>query len=150
MSPATIHSGYRLINGPPSVSDYLSLRLGSGLSPRTEAQAVLALKGGWCAYHVVHEQSGATVGMGRVISDGGWYFHVMDIAVLPEHQRKGLGNVIMTAIMDHIRQEAVPGAYVNLLADPPGRSLYRKHGFLETALRGVGMGVLASLNQIGF
>jgi GNAT superfamily N-acetyltransferase len=148
MSPATVHSGYRLISGPPSVSDYLSLRLGSGLSPKTEAQAVLALKGGWCAYHVVHEQSGATVGMGRVISDGGWYFHVIDIAVLPEHQRKGLGDVIMTAIMDHIRQKAVPGAYVNLLADPPGRSLYRKTWFLGDGTRGGGDGGLASLNQI--
>jgi ribosomal protein S18 acetylase RimI-like enzyme len=141
MSLAIIHSGYRLINGPPSVSDYLSLRLRSGLSPKKEAQAVPALKGGWCAYHVVHEQSGATVGMGRVISDGGWYFHVIDIAVLPEHQRKGLGDTIMTAIMDRIRQEAAPGAYVNLLADPPGRSLYRKHGFSETAPGEVGMGI---------
>jgi GNAT superfamily N-acetyltransferase len=142
MSPAAIHSGYRLINGPPSVSDYLSLRLGSGLSPKTEAQAVPALKGGWCAYHVVHEQSGATVGTGRVISDGGVVFPCdRYIAVLPEHQRKGLGDAIMTAIMDHIRQEAVPGAYVNLLADPPGRSLYRKHGFMETAPGEVGMGV---------
>ena len=103
MSLAIIHSGYRLVSGPPSVSDYLSLRLRSGLSPKAEAQAVPALKGGWCAYHVVHEQSGATVGMGR---DGGWYFHVIDIAVLPEHQRKGLGNMIMTAIMDPICQEA--------------------------------------------
>jgi ribosomal protein S18 acetylase RimI-like enzyme len=110
MSLAIMHSGYRLINGPPSVSDYLSLRLRSGLSPKTEAQAVPALKGGWCAYHVVHEQSGATVGMGRVISDGGWYFHVVDIAVLPEHQRKGLGDAIMTAIMNRIHQEAAPGA----------------------------------------
>lgn len=80
--------------------------------------------------------------MGRVISDGGWYFHVVDIAVLPEHQRKGLGDLIMTAIMDRIRQEAPPGAYVNLLADPPGRKLYQKHGFVETAPQEVGMGLL--------
>jgi ribosomal protein S18 acetylase RimI-like enzyme len=143
MSPPTTKSspGYRLISGPPSTADYLALRLRSGLSPKTEAQATPALRGSWCAYHVVHEESGATVGMGRVISDGGWYFHIIDVAVLPEHQRKGLGDLLMGAIMERIRKEAGPGAYVNLLADPPGRSLYRKHGFFETAPGEVGMGM---------
>jgi hypothetical protein len=30
--------------------------------------------------------------MGRVIGDGGWYFHVVDMAVLPEHQRRDLSG----------------------------------------------------------
>ena len=47
----------------------------------------------------------------------------------------------MTAIMEKIKREAPPGAYVNLLADPPGRSLYRKHGFVETSPGEVGMGI---------
>jgi hypothetical protein len=38
-----------------------------------------------------------------------------------------------------VAQEAPPGAYVNLLADPPGRRLYARHGFTETAPRSVGM-----------
>ena len=59
--------GYRLVDGPPSTADYLTLRLEAGLSPKTEVQAVPALKGGWCAVHVLHEESDATVGMGRVI-----------------------------------------------------------------------------------
>ena len=79
--------------------------------------------------------------MGRCISDGGWYFHVIDVAVLPEHQRKGLGDMIMSAIMEKIRRESAPGAYVNLLADPPGRNLYKRHGVVETAPGEVGMGV---------
>jgi GNAT superfamily N-acetyltransferase len=90
---------------------------------------------------LVHEATGTTVGMGRCISDGGWYFHVIDVAVLPEHQRKGLGDMIVSAIMEKIRRESAPGAYVNLLADPPGRNLYKRHGFVETAPGEVGMGV---------
>ena len=31
------------------------------------------------------------VGMGRLLGAGGWYFHVLDMAVLPDHQRRGLG-----------------------------------------------------------
>ena len=75
--------GYRLVDGPPTVANYLSLRLKAGLSPKTEAQAIPGLRGGWYSVQVIHEETGATVGMGRVISDGGWYFHVIDIAVLP-------------------------------------------------------------------
>ncbi len=77
--------------------------------------------------------------MGRLLGDGGWYFHVIDMAVLPQHQRRGVGAAVLTALLDRIRQQAPPGAYVNLLADPPGRRLYERHGFRETAPGSVGM-----------
>ena len=44
--------------------------------------------------HVLYEVDAKTVGMGRILGDGGWYFHVVDMAVLPEHQRRGLGDVV--------------------------------------------------------
>jgi len=71
--------------------------------------------------------------MGRLLGDGGWYFHVVDMAVLPEHQRRGLGDAILGALLDRVRDLAPPGAYVNLFADPPGRALYARHGFADTA-----------------
>ena len=43
---------YRLVPGPPDVTSYLALRLRSGLSPKTEAQAIPGLRGAWCAYHI--------------------------------------------------------------------------------------------------
>lgn len=137
-----LRAGYRLVEGTPSVPDYLALRLESGLSPTSEAQAVAALPGGWFACHVVLEESGRAVGMGRVIGDGGWYFHIIDMAVLPAHQRQGLGDVVLTTLMDRIRQQAPPGAYVNLLADGPGRRLYSRHGFGESAPHSIGMSLI--------
>ena len=131
--------GYRLVEGPPDVDAYLALRARSGLSPKTPAQARAALPGSWAACHVVHAGSGATVGMGRVLGDGGWYFHVVDMAVLPDHQRRGIGDAVLTALLDRIRAAAPPGATVNLLADPPGRRLYARHGFAETAPGSIGM-----------
>lgn len=142
MSQVTLPSGYRLVEGPPSITDYLALRIKAGLSPVTEAQAAAALPGAWCRYHIVHEPTGVSAAMGGVIGDGGWYFHVVDMAVLPEHQRKGLGNVILTTLMDRIRRDSPPGAYVNLFADPPGRPLYKKHGFVEAAPDEMGMKTL--------
>jgi GNAT superfamily N-acetyltransferase len=117
----------------------LRLRAGAGLSPVSEEQAAVALPGSWAACHVVHEADREVVGMGRVLGDGGWYFHVVDMAVVPEHQRRGLGDAILRALLDHIEEVAPPGAFVNLLADRPGRRLYERHGFSETAPESVGM-----------
>lgn len=70
--------------------------------------------------------------MGRIIGDGGWYFHIADMATLPEHQRKGLGGIILKHLLSYIR-ENIPGGgkpYISLFADPPGRRLYDQHGFV--------------------
>lgn len=131
--------GYQLVMAAPPVADYLRLRQESGLSPKTEEQATAALPGSWAACHVVADGSGEVVGMGRLLGDGGWYFHVVDMAVLPAHQRRGLGDAVLRALLDRVRETAPPGAYVNLLADPPGRPLYARHGFTETAPGSVGM-----------
>jgi len=129
--------GYVLVAGPPSIDDYLELRVRAGLSSKTEAQARAALAGGWAACRV--EAGGHSVAMGRVIGDGGWYFHIVDMAVLPEHQRRGLGAAVLGFLLGEIRDRAPEDAYVTLLADEPGRPLYRRFGFVETAPGSVGM-----------
>jgi len=139
MGSAVLPAGYRLAEGPPAVSDYLRLRERAGLSPCREDQAQAALGGSWAAVHVLHELDSKTVGMGRLLGDGGWHFHVIDMAVLPEHQRRGLGDAILTVLLERIRREAPPGAHVNLMADRPGRRLYARHGFTPTAPDSIGM-----------
>jgi GNAT superfamily N-acetyltransferase len=139
MDSVALPAGYRLADGPPSVADYLLLRGRAGLSPKRQDQARAALRGSWAAVHVVHEVDAKTVAMGRLLGDGGWYFHVVDMAVLPEHQRRGLGDAILTVLLERIRREAPAGAHVNLIADPPGRRLYARHGFTLTAPDSIGM-----------
>jgi GNAT superfamily N-acetyltransferase len=137
-----LSDGYRLVDGPPTSEDYLDLRLQAGLSPRREDQAAAALPGSWAACHVLHESQERSVAMGRVIGDGGWYFHVVDMAVLPDHQRRGLGSAVLTYLLEQIRARAPKGAFVSLLADPPGRPLYARHGFVESAPDSIGMALL--------
>lgn len=83
------------------------------------------------------------VAMGRIIGDGGWYFHIADMATLPEHQRKGFGQVILRELLQYIRTNAPCGEgnepYVTLLADGPGVKLYQKYGFEHTGPVTVGM-----------
>ena len=131
--------GYRFVLTVPVVEDYLHLRSAAGLTPKTKDQAAAALPGSWAACHVVEESTGAVVGMGRLLGDGGWYFHVVDMVVLPEHQRQGVGDEILRVLLDQVRRAAPAGAYISLLADPPGRRLYQRHGFAETAPESIGM-----------
>lgn len=77
--------------------------------------------------------------MGRVIGDGGTYFHITDMAVLPEHQRRGIGDEILRALLATVYAAAGEDAYVNLLGDAPGVRLYARHGFVESAPGSIGM-----------
>lgn len=93
---------YTLITGTPSPKFVITLRTAAGLTPLTLAQAIAGNGGAWCAYHIMHEPTSTPVSMGRVISDGGMQFHIIDMATLPEHQRKGLGRFILGALLEHI------------------------------------------------
>ncbi|MBW4717282.1 GNAT family N-acetyltransferase [Saccharothrix obliqua] len=132
-------ASYALQPGPPPVDDFLRLRREAGLSEPTRERAELGIDGAWTAVHVIHRGTGETVGMGRVISDGGTYFHIIDMAVLPAHQRRGIGDAILDTLLASIDAAAGAGAAVSLLGDPPGWRLYRRHGFVETAPETVGM-----------
>ncbi|KAK3695646.1 hypothetical protein B0T22DRAFT_455896, partial [Podospora appendiculata] len=125
--------GYNLHSGFPSVADYRNLRALAGLSLVTEAQATPIPSGSWYGCFVTFtapdSTSGTPVAMGRIIGDGGWYFLIADMAVLPAHQRRGLGDAVLKHLLGHIKTHAPPGPYVTLFADVPGRRLYEKNGF---------------------
>lgn len=145
--------GYVLHEGYPSVEDYVHLRVASGLTPKTSAQASASIAGSWHGVHITHTTSATpsqAVAMGRVIGDGGWYFVIADMAVLPEHQRRGLGDVVLKGLMEGIERRAVEGtAYICLSADEPGRKLYAKNGFVETAPKELGMRRLVNVGEKG-
>ncbi|WIB58994.1 GNAT family N-acetyltransferase [Curtobacterium sp. MCLR17_007] len=123
---------YRLVPTAPPLDDYLRLRTDSGLSPRNAGQGAGAITGSWSFCHVV-DAVGRPVAMGRTIGDGGWYFHIADIATDPAHQRRGLGRQVVTWLLDDIRSRAPEGAYVTLIGDPPGQRLYRSLGLDDVA-----------------
>ena len=79
--------------------------------------------------------------MGRVVGDGGCFYQVVDIAVLPEHQGRGLGKAVMREIADYIEREVPESAYVSLLAGGQAYQLYQQFGFSLTAPTSVGMGL---------
>ncbi|KAL4880286.1 putative GNAT family acetyltransferase [Aspergillus karnatakaensis] len=135
---------YTLETGYPPLNDYLHLRAATGLSPKTPAQGAAVPSGSWyglfISYTDPETNTSTPVAMGRIIGDGGWYFHIADMAVLPDHQRKGLGDIVLKRLLEVIYERAPEGRpYITLLADAPGVKLYRKNGFVDTAPGSVGM-----------
>ena len=61
------------------------------------------------------------------------------MAVLPSHQRQGLGRAVLQALLDRIHAEAPDTPWITLLADPPGVPLYEQMGFTPTGPRTIGM-----------
>jgi ribosomal protein S18 acetylase RimI-like enzyme len=79
------------------------------------------------------------IAMGRVVGDGACNFEIVDVAVHPDYQRRGLGGRIMSAVMDYIHEHAPESAYVSLIADDHAPALYSKFGFEPTAPVSIGM-----------
>ena len=126
-----------LVEQFPDVADYCRLRIATGLSPRTREAAARGLPN--TLYGVSLVRDGAVVGMGRIIGDGGCFYTVVDIAVLPEVQKQGLGKRIMVALDAWLRANAPESACVSLVADGDAKHLYARYGFVESAPFAVNM-----------
>ena len=130
-------SEYAFTAAIPAWEEYINLRLAAGLSRKSEAAARAGLPNSLFAVSV--RVDGELVGMGRVIGDGGCNFDIVDMAVHPDHQRRGIGNKVMDMLMQYVHEVAPETAYVSLLADDWAPALYRKFGFEFTAPKTVGM-----------
>lgn len=70
-----------------------------------------------------------TVGIGRVIGDGGIYFYVQDIIVKPAFRKLGVGKMIMAEIMLFLEQNAPENAFIGLMASKGVQPFYNQFGF---------------------
>ena len=124
---------YKLIHVTPDIQTYISLRASSGLSPKTTEAATIGLANTLFAVQVTLSSSPDTViGMGRIIGDGGCFFQLVDMAVLPAHQGEGVGKMIMKELKKWMDKNVPKSGVVLLSADGPAKYLYKQFGFVET------------------
>lgn len=123
---------YLLRQEIPRVEDYIAIRLAAGLSRKSEEAASRGLRNG--LFSVVVYEDNIPIGIGRVIGDDGCFYEITDIAVLPAHQKKGVGDMIMRAIMEYLHAHAPKTAYVSLMADHGTPHFYARYGFQFTAM----------------
>jgi GNAT superfamily N-acetyltransferase len=138
--------GYQLVDTTAPVDDFHHLRSVAAVLQITKSQIATSIQHTWFGCHITYTPPSpptspstpstipppTIIAMGRCIS-GGWVFHVVDMVVLPQHQRKGLGDIIFKRILREIEDRAPPGpTLVTLMADPPAQKLYRRNGFEGT------------------
>ena len=127
----------RVVDRFPGIDEYRQLRSAAGLSPRSTEAAARGLANTLFGVSILDGEQ--TIGMGRIIGDSGCFFVVVDIAVDPAYQGRGLGKRIMAELDAWLRANAPVSANVSLFADGMARDLYAQYGFVETGPVSVGM-----------
>lgn len=112
----------------PTASEHHHLRKEAGLTPPPQDINEEALKKSfYCVTLRDSAKENEAIGMGRIVGDGMFLF-IVDMAILPAYQRKGLGGLILENLLAYVDKHA-PLARLALEGDPPGVALYQRHGF---------------------
>jgi GNAT superfamily N-acetyltransferase len=111
----------------PTVDEYRRLRDAVGWGEMTDEGLAAGLASS--LYSCVVLDEGEAVACGRVIGDGGMYFYVQDVIVLPEYHGRGLGGLVMDAVIRYLGRAAKPGAFVGLMAAQNAEGFYERYGF---------------------
>lgn len=113
-----------------TVEDFQELRTAVGwfkAHPLLAERSVNGTLYSACAY-----AEGKTVGMARVIGDGGMTLYVQDVIVHPSYQGQGIGKKLMEFVMNYIKSSAPEGSMlqVSLMASKGKESFYERFGFV--------------------
>jgi len=120
---------YVLVERSPTVEEYHKLCQAVGWEPVDVEATETGLRNALFSVCVIYRDE--VIGCGRVVGDGGIYFYIQDIIVLPEFQGRGLGRYIMDAVMGHLDSHAHPNAFVGLMAAKGVSRFYEQYGFAE-------------------
>ena len=125
-----------------TVEEYIEIYSSVGWELWPKEQIAIALT--YSKFTVCVKDDGNAVGMGRFVGDG-IYCDVKDIAVSPSHQGRGVGRMIMEAIITHIR-ETTPKGYgicVQLISTENKEGFYERFGFGKKPGDGMGHGMMS-------
>lgn len=94
---------------------------------RTAADVTQMLKASDLVIALVDRASDRLVGFARALTDGMYVALVLDVIVLPQARRSGLGATLLDAIVGHPRLAGVRS--LELVCQPELMPFYRRWGF---------------------
>ena len=77
------------------------------------------------------EVNSAPVGMLRVDQEPPTHLQLEKLNVLPDHQRKGIGSLVLNHVISEAKQLGLP-VRLRVLRVNPAKGLYERHGFTVT------------------
>ena len=124
-----------------SAHDYNALRVSAGWNEIKAEQAAAGLAGS--AFAIAAKDGEKTVGMARLVWDGGYGALVKDVIVLPKYQGLGIGTEMMEQILLFLKGKCKPGwsICIDLMTAEGKEGFYEKFGFESRPRdrRGAGM-----------
>jgi ribosomal protein S18 acetylase RimI-like enzyme len=123
----------------PSALVYNQLRQAVGWRPYALEVIESALPNS--LYCLCARLDGETVGMARILGDGGLVYYIQDVIVLPAYQHQGIGTCMMDRIMAYIRTYAPHNSIIGLMAAKGKEPFYEKYGFVTRPNDGLGSGM---------
>jgi len=126
-----------------SVEDYNYLRKSVEWAELESKQALTGINNSAFLVSAIDVENDKTVGVARLVSDGGYIAVIADVIVSPEYQGNGIGKTMMRKIMTFIRGNLEEGqfAFVNLMAAKDRESFYAQFGFETRPNEKVGAGM---------
>jgi len=109
-----------------------------------QAQAALAGSLGGIVATVNHE----TVAMARYVGDGVLNIYIQDVIVAKQHRNQGVGQALLTALLQHLIQTYPEDCRVGLFAAEGQDHFYKRIGFTSRPEIGFGPGMHATLSEL--
>lgn len=120
--------GVALVQRLPTIEEYRKLSDAVGWTSFTDLEAV-AQSLPKSLFSIVAEKEGELIGTTRVSGDGSLFFYIMDVAVMPELQGRGIGTALMNAAVEYIRGHGGEHALTYLFTGARRSSFYSRFGF---------------------
>ena len=121
--------------------DYFNLRESVGWMNFSKEQTQKALLNS--IYTVIAvDDYGDAVGVGRLTGDG-MYYMIVDIAVCPDYQKKGIGTEIINMLITYVSRETPVGgrSSIQLIAEKGKERFYETIGFKKIPHECCGFGM---------
>lgn len=132
-------------NKPPGADEYLYLRKSVGWLSPPGSRIDVALRNS--NFTISLRDRGKLIGFGRIVGDGIFTFHIVDIIVLQEYQGLGLGTLIMDRVMKYIMSNKEPYSGITLLSAKGKEGFYKKFGFIQRPTGDFGCGMMYDFNN---
>ena len=89
------------------------------------------------------------VGMARIVGDGGYMYLIVDVMVHPDHQKQGIGRMLLERINGFLGDLASDGRVlmVNLMATPGNEGFYGRVGYVRRPNEEMGSGMVRWINR---
>ena len=124
-----------------SVEDYNLLRKSVGWTKVDNTQAQAGINNSLYLVTAVHMNK--TIGLSRVVSDGGYIAIIEDVIVLPDYQGIGVGKCLLQKVMEFFNGNLKEGeaVFINLMSEKGKESFYKQFGFTQRPNETLGSGM---------